>query len=47
MPASLAEEDDSILSRDAYQICKGIRDGENVSGLIAGYGWNNPKKEKK
>ena len=27
MPASLAEEDDSVLSRDAYQICRGIRDG--------------------
>jgi len=27
IPASLAEEEDSVLSKEAYQIARGIRDG--------------------
>jgi hypothetical protein len=46
IPASLAEEDDSVLSRESYQVARGIRDGENVSSVVNGYGWVNAKKEK-
>lgn len=46
MPASLAEEEDSVLSKEAYEIARGIRDGESVTGLVNGYGWTNAKKEK-
>lgn len=46
IPASLVEEEDTASSKEAYQICKGIRDGEGVGSLISNYGWTNPKKEK-
>lgn len=43
---TLIESEESIVSKDAYQICKGIRDNQNVTSLFNNYGWNNPKKEK-
>lgn len=46
VPATLVDEPDCVITRQAYQICKGIRDGENVLNLVNSYGWNNPKKEK-
>jgi hypothetical protein len=35
-----------VVSREAYQICKGLRDGESVINLINNYGWTVAKKEK-
>lgn len=46
MPATLVDEADSVVSREALQVCKGIRDGENIIALVNNYGWANPKKEK-
>jgi serine/threonine protein kinase len=46
IPATLVDEQDSVITREAYQICKGLRDGENIIGLVNNYGWSNPKKEK-
>ena len=46
VPATLVEEEGSIITKEAMQICKGIRDGQNVLNLINNYGWSNPKKEK-
>ena len=46
IPASLLEEEDNFVSKEAYHVCRGIRDKESVSSLISSYGWTNPKKEK-
>ena len=46
IPATLVPSEDSIVSRDAYEICRGIRDGQNVLTSLGIYGWNNPKKDK-
>jgi hypothetical protein len=46
VPATLVDEADSVVSREALQVCKGIRDGENIIALVNNYGWANPKKEK-
>lgn len=35
-----------MVSKEAFQICRGIRENENVSTLLSSYGWNNPKKDK-
>jgi hypothetical protein len=44
IPATLVDEQNSVVTKDAYQICKGIRDGENIINLVNNYGWNNSKK---
>lgn len=46
VPASLAESNDSVISREGYEICKALRDGQSITNFLNNYGWTTPKKEK-
>ncbi len=46
IPASLVEEKDSVISREGYEVCKALRDGQSIASYLNGYGWTTPKKEK-
>jgi hypothetical protein len=44
IPASLAESNDSVISREGYEICKALRDGLSITSFLNNYGWTTPKK---
>lgn len=46
IPANLSETEKSVVSKEGYGICKGIREGSYVLDSIAEYGWKDIKKEK-
>ena len=47
IPESLIEVEKSIVSKDGYDVCKGLRSGDNVLPLIQGYGWKDKKDKDK
>jgi hypothetical protein len=44
IPASLVESNDSVISREGYEICKALRDGLSITSFLNNYGWTTPKK---
>lgn len=45
VPANLVENyDKSILSKDAYEILKAIKNDENPKEMFIKYGWKDVKK---
>lgn len=46
LPADLVESEKRNISKDAYSIVRGIKNGENVLDSISMYGWKDVKKEK-
>ena len=46
LPESLAEVDKSVVSKDGFEVCRAIKNGDNPSSLFAKYGWKQAKKDK-
>lgn len=38
--------DKSVVSRDGYDVCKAIKNGNDPSQYFAKYGWKDNKKDK-
>ena len=47
LPESLAEVDKSVVSKDGFDICRAIKDGDNPSPLFVKYGWKETSKREK
>lgn len=44
IPANLTETQKSVISKEAYEICRGLRSGHSVADSITQYGWKDVKK---